>query len=55
MPHPEIEKLEKNSSKEQINAARSACIAREIKNGKEKDQAAAMCYSMVRDKTGGGE
>ena len=52
MPHPEIEKLEKGSSKEQRQAAISSCIASEIRGGKDPDQAKAMCYQMVRDKTG---
>lgn len=52
MPHPEIERLEKGASKGQVQAAVSACIAKEINSGKEKDQAAATCYSMVRKKTG---
>ena len=55
MPIPEVEALDKNSSAEQIKAARSACIAQEIKAGREPEQAQAMCYQMVRDKTGGGE
>lgn len=52
MPHPEIEKLDKNSEKGQKSAARSACIEREINNGRDPKQAQAMCYQMVRDQTG---
>ena len=54
MPIVEIERLEKTSSDAQVKAAISACIAQEIRNGREPDQAAAMCYSMVREKTGKG-
>ena len=52
MPIIEIERLDKASSDEQVKAAISSCIAQEIRNGREPDQAKAMCYSMVRDKTG---
>lgn len=53
MPIPEIEKLTKGSSDSQIQAAVSSCIATEIRAGREPDQAKGMCYSMVREKTGG--
>ena len=53
MPQPEIERLSKDSEKAQISAAVSACIAREVRAGKTQDEAAGMCYGMVRDKTGG--
>ena len=53
MPHPEMERLERDSSPEQIQGAVSACIATEIRSGKEQKQAQAMCYSMAREKTGG--
>ena len=52
MPIPEVDRLNKNSSDAQIKAAISSCIATEIRNGKERDQAIAMCHSMVKDKTG---
>jgi len=52
MPHPEIERLEKGSDDAQRKAAISACIASEIRGGTDPDQAKAMCYQMVRDKTG---
>ena len=52
MPIIEIEKLDRNSSLEQAKAAVSSCIATEIRNGREPDQASAMCHQMVRDKTG---
>ena len=52
MPIIEIERLDKTSSDAQAKAAVSACIAQEIRNGREPDQAKAMCYNMVRDKTG---
>ena len=53
MPHPEMERLEKDSSKEQVQAAISACIAAEIRNGREQKQAQAMCFSMAKERTGG--
>lgn len=52
MPQPEIERLGRDSSQGQIQAAISACVAAEIRDGKPRDQAVAMCYSMVREKTG---
>jgi len=52
MPIPEIEALDKASSDTQTKAAVSACIATEIRAGRDPDQAKAMCYSMARDKTG---
>lgn len=52
MPIPEVEGLGKVSSDEQTKAAISSCIATEIKNGVDPEQAKAMCYQMVRDKTG---
>ena len=55
MPQPEIEKLDKGSGEAQRKAAISACIAREVRAGRDQDQAVAMCHQMVRDKTGGGE
>ena len=53
MPQPEIERLDKGSEKAQISAAISACIAEEMRAGKSQEEAAAMCHSMIRDKTGG--
>jgi len=53
MPIREIEALGKDSSAEQRKAAISACIAQEVRAGREQAQAVAMCNSMVRDKTGG--
>jgi len=52
MPIIEIERLDKASSDEQVKAAISSCIAQEIRNGREPDQASAICFSMVRKKTG---
>jgi len=52
MPHPEIERLTAGSSEPQIQAAVSACVAAEVRAGKEQDQAVAMCMEMVRGKTG---
>jgi len=50
MPHPEIEKLTKDSSKGQVSAAISACVATEVRGGKTQDEALGMCYGMARDK-----
>lgn len=52
MPIPEIEGLQKGSKDAQVKAAVSACIAQEIKNGRPRDQAVAMCYQMARDRAG---
>ena len=52
MPIIEIERLDKTSSDAQAKAAISSCIAQEIRNGREPDQASAICFSMVRKKTG---
>lgn len=50
MPHPEIEKLTKASSSSQTKAAISACIATEVRGGRDQEQAIAMCMGMARDK-----
>ncbi len=47
-----MEKLTKESGEAQVKAALSACIAQEIRAGREENQAVAMCHQMVRDKTG---
>jgi hypothetical protein len=52
MPIPEVKKLEAGSEDPQMKAALSACIAEEIRNGTEPAQAQAICYSMIKDKTG---
>jgi len=52
MPHPEIEALTAGSEEAQTRAAISACIANEIRAGRDPEQAKAMCYNMVREKTG---
>lgn len=52
MPIPEVKKLEAGSEDPQMKAALSACIAEEIRNGVAPDQAQAICYSMIKDKTG---
>lgn len=52
MPSPEVEALSNISDEAQTKAAISACIATEISAGKDPDQARAMCYSMVKEKTG---
>uniref|UniRef100_A0A6M3LDL2 Uncharacterized protein n=1 Tax=viral metagenome TaxID=1070528 RepID=A0A6M3LDL2_9ZZZZ len=48
----QVDTLRKESSPAKVRAAISACIATEIKNGRERDQAIAICYSMARKKTG---
>jgi len=48
----EVDKLDKTSKDAQVKAAISACIAQEIHNGKDQDQAIAMCHEMARGKTG---
>ena len=53
MPIMEMEKLETESSEEQISAAVSACIAMMVREGKEQSQAIAACHEMARGKTGG--
>lgn len=52
MPHPEIDRLSKDSSEAQARAAVSSCIAREVDGGRDQDQAIGMCYSMVEEKIG---
>lgn len=52
MPIPEVDKLDQASEDAQIKAAISSCIASEINNGVDRDQAIAICYSMVSKKTG---
>ena len=52
MPIPEIDSLAKTSDEAQVKAALSSCIATEIKGGRPPDQAKAMCYSMISEKTG---
>lgn len=53
MPILSIERLEKTSSEEQVKSAISDCIAQEVNNGREQEQAVAMCHEMARTKTGG--
>jgi len=50
MPHPEMEKLGKDSSEAQTKAAISSCIATEVHGGMEQQQAIAACHEMARDK-----
>jgi hypothetical protein len=52
MPIPEVKKLEAGSEDPQMKAALSSCIAEEIRNGVAPDQAQAICYSMIKEKTG---
>ena len=53
MPIPEIESLTKDSGQSQVQAAISSCIATEIRNGRDPEQAKAMCHEMARKKSGG--
>ena len=48
----QVDKLPKGSSPEAVREAISQCIATEIKSGRKRDQAVAMCYEMAREKTG---
>ena len=52
MPIESVDNLSKQSSPDAIRSAVSSCIEYEIKQGRERDQAAAMCYSQARKKTG---
>ena len=47
-----VDRLTKQSEAAQIKAAISACIATEVRAGREQDQAVAMCHEMARKKTG---
>ena len=47
-----VDSLRKESSPAKVRAAVSQCIATEIRGGRERDQAVAMCYSMARKRTG---
>jgi len=49
-----VDRLTKDSSDEAIDEAVSACIATEVRGGRDQKQAIAMCYSMAREKTGKG-
>ena len=51
MPTP-IDKLTKQSSRGQIQAAISECISIEVRSGRKQDQAIAICHEMARNKTG---
>ena len=50
MPIVEIERLSKDSSSAQTQAAISACISAEVRGGMEQQQAIAACHSMAREK-----
>ena len=50
MPVPEIERLSKDSSPAQTQAAISACIATEVRGAMEQQQAIAACHEMARAK-----
>ena len=47
-----VDNLTKDSSADAIKSAVNSCIDTEIENGRERDQAVAMCYNMARRKTG---
>ncbi len=47
-----VDELTKDSSDEAVDEAISACIASEVRGGREQNQAVAMCHEMARDKTG---
>lgn len=51
-PIPEMEALSGASKGAQTQAAISSCIASEIRGGRERDQAIAMCHEMARKATG---
>jgi hypothetical protein len=53
MSQPEIDRLTSTSDDAQRKAAISACIAREVRAGKDQDEAAAMCHSMAKEQMGG--
>ena len=53
VPIPEMMRINKGSSESQMKAAMSACIATEVKNGREQQQAIAMCSEMMRARIGG--
>ncbi len=55
MPHPEVERLENGSERAQVQAALSACVAREVSGGMEQQAAVAMCADLVQKRTGGGQ
>ena len=50
MPVPEMERLEKESTPEATKAAISSCIAMMVREGRDQQQAIAMCHSMAREK-----
>lgn len=54
MPIPEIKRLEPGSEEAQIKAALSACIAQEIRAGRDREQASAICHDLVAKQTGKG-
>lgn len=47
-PQIEIERLTKESGESQVKAAISSCIANEIRAGRDREQAIAMCHEMAR-------
>jgi len=52
MPTPEVEALTQISDDAQTKAALSSCIATEIRAGRSAEEARAMCYTMIKEKTG---
>ena len=53
MPVQSIQRLVKESSEAQVQAAISDCIATEVRGGMPQDQAIAACHEMARKQTGG--
>ena len=53
MPNREMERIEPESKKAQVDAAISACVAEVVRSGKPQDQAVAMCIDMAKRKQGG--
>ena len=47
-----VDSLTRKSSAETIKAAVSECIATEVRGGRDQKQAAAICYSQARKRTG---
>ena len=47
MPVPEINALDPSSKETQIKAAMSACIATEVRAGRDRDQAVEICRAML--------
>lgn len=48
MPTPEFEPLDPHSAEAQVKAVMAACIAVEIRNGRDPEQAKVICYEKIR-------